>query len=91
MSARDFGNTTICQYYKLSEYIFVSEIFVNIPNVIISNVMAKALSKVCILMIIAISSKNLFLTYHLNIISLYDMDFSPISDHKYLQFEISNE
>ena len=51
------GNTTICQYYKLSEYIFVSEIFVNIPNVILSNVIAKELSKVCILMIIAISSK----------------------------------
>ena len=41
-----FGNTTICQYYKLSEYIFVSEIFVNIPNVILSNVIAKELSKV---------------------------------------------
>ena len=40
------GNTTICQYYKLSEYIFVSEIFVNIPNVILSNVIAKELSKV---------------------------------------------
>ena len=50
------GNTTICQYYKLSEYIFVSEIFVNIPNVILSNVIAKELSKVCILKIIAISS-----------------------------------
>ena len=62
----NLGNTTICQYYKLSEYIFVSEIFVNIPNVILSNVIAKELSKVCILMIIAISSKNLFLTYHLN-------------------------
>ena len=41
-----YGNTTICQYYKLSEYIFVSEIFVNIPNVILSNVIAKELSKV---------------------------------------------
>ena len=51
------GNTTICQYYKLSEYIFVSEIFVNIPNVILSNVIAKELSKVCILMIIAILSE----------------------------------
>ena len=28
---------------------------------------------------------------NINITSLYDMDFSPKSDHKYLQFEISNE
>ena len=35
---------TICQYYQLSEYVIVSEIFVNIPNVILSNVIPKELS-----------------------------------------------
>ena len=57
LNVHKYGNTTICQYYKLSEYIFVSDIFVNIPNVILSNVIAKELSKVCILMILAILSE----------------------------------
>ena len=35
---------TICQYYQLSEDVIVSEIFVNIPNVILSNVIPKELS-----------------------------------------------
>ena len=35
---------TICQYYQLSEYVIVSEIFVIIPNVILSNVIPKELS-----------------------------------------------
>ena len=39
-----FDSLTICQYYQLSEYVIVSEIFVNIPNVILSNVIPKELS-----------------------------------------------
>ena len=59
----DAGNVQFrCWKCTISvQYIFVIEIFVNVPNVILSNVITKELSKVCTYMIIAISSKMFIL------------------------------